>query len=88
MSEIINKNKYLDLEGLKKYDSLIKSLITSGDAKLADAIAALDAKIGSLVVDGSDDKNLTEIIDGIYASIADIVASQMALEQKDEDLAA
>ena len=88
MSEIINKNKYLDFEGLKKYDSLIKGLIASGDAKLADAIAALDEKIGSLNVDGSDDKNLTEIIDGIYASITDIVASQIALEQKDEDLAA
>lgn len=88
MSEIINKNKYLDLEGLKKYDSLIKGLIASGDAKLADAIAALNEKIGSLNVDGSDDKNLTEIVDDIYASITDIVASQIALEQKDEDLAA
>lgn len=88
MSEVINKNKYLDFGGLQKYDALIKALIASGDNKLADAIAALDAKIGSLNVDGSDDKNLTEIVEGIYASIADIVDSQIALEEKDVDLAA
>ena len=88
MSEVINKNKYLDFGGLQKYDALIKALIASGDKKLADAIAALDAKIGSLNVDGSDDKNLTEIVEGIYASIADIVDSQIALEEKDVDLAA
>lgn len=87
MSEVINKNKYLDFGGLQKYDALIKALISSGDKKLADAIAALDAKIGSLNVEGSDDKNLTEIIDGIYASIADIVDAQIALEEKDADLA-
>ena len=87
MSEII-KNKYLDFEGLKKYDGLIKGLIADGNTKLADAIAALDAKIGSLDIEGSDDKNLSESISDIYASIADIVESQAALEKKDEDLAA
>lgn len=88
MSEVINKNKYLDFGGLQKYDALIKSFIASGDKELADAIAALDAKIGSLNVDGSDDKSLTEIVEGIYASIADIVESQIALEDKDAELAA
>ena len=88
MSEVIIKNKYLDFGGLQKYDALIKSLIASGNKELADAIAALDAKIGSLNVDGSDDKNLTEIVDGIYSSIADIVEAQIALEAKDADLAA
>ena len=87
MSEIINKNKYLDFEGLKKYDVLIKSLIASGDTELANAIAALDEKIGNINVDGSDGKNIAETIDGIYSSIADIVASQTALEKKDEELA-
>lgn len=87
MSEIINKNKYLDFEGLKKYDVLIKGLIASGDTELANAIAALDEKIGSINVDGSDGKNIAETIDGIYSSIADIVASQTALEKKDEELA-
>ena len=87
MSEII-KNKYLDFEGLKKYDGLIKGLIASGDAELADAIAALDAKIGSLDIEGSDDKNLSESISDIYASIADIIEAQGALEDKDDDLAA
>ena len=88
MSEVINKNKYLDFGGLQKYDALIKGLIASGNKELADAIAALDAKIGSLNVDGSDDKSLTEIVEGIYASIADIVESQIALEDKDAELAA
>lgn len=88
MSEVIIKNKYLDFGGLQKYDALIKGLIASGNKELADAIAALDAKIGSLNVDGSDDKNLTEIVDGIYSSIADIVEAQIALEAKDADLAA
>lgn len=87
MSEIINKNKYLDFEGLKKYDVLIKGLIASGDTELANAIAALDEKIGNINVDGSDGKNIAETIDGIYSSIADIVASQTALEKKDEELA-
>ena len=87
MSEIINKNKYLDFEGLKKYYVLIKGLIASGDTELANAIAALDEKIGNINVDGSDGKNIAETIDGIYSSIADIVASQTALEKKDEELA-
>ena len=87
MSEIINKNKYLDFEGLKKYDVLIKGLIASGDTELANAIAALDEKIGNINVDSSDGKNIAETIDGIYSSIADIVASQTALEKKDEELA-
>ena len=85
MSEII-KNKYLDFGGLKKYDELIKALITSGNKELADAIAALDAKIGSLDIEGSDDKSLTESIANIYASLAEIVEAQDALEGKDAEL--
>ena len=87
MSEVI-KNKYLDFGGLQKYDALIKGLIATGNKELADAIAALDAKIGNLNVEDSDAKNLAEIVDGIYASIADIVETQVALEEKDADLAA
>ena len=87
MSEI-NKNKYLDFEGLKKYDSLIKGLIEAGNKDLADAIAALDAKIGSLDVDGSDDKTLSDVVSGIYDSIADIVAIQEGLTAKDDELMA
>ena len=85
MSEII-KNKYLDFSGLKKYDELIKALIASGNKELADAIAALDAKIGSLDIEGSDDKSLTESIANIYASLAEIVDAQDALEGKDAEL--
>ena len=85
MSEII-KNKYLDFSGLKKYDELIKALIASGNKELADAIAALDAKIGSLDIEGSDDKSLTESIADIYASLVDIVEAQGVLEGKDVEL--
>lgn len=88
MSEVIIKNKYLDFGGLQKYDALIKGLIATGNKELADAIAALDAKIGNPNVEDSDAKNLAEIVDGIYASIADIVETQVALEAKDADLAA
>ena len=87
MSEVINKNKYLDFAGLKKYDELIKSYIASNDNVLSDAIAALDAKIGNLTIEGSDDKNLTEIVSDIYTSIVDIIESQTSLEEKDKDLA-
>ena len=92
MSDVINKNKYLDLGGLKKYDDLIKAFIASGNTALADAIAALNAKIGELDIAGSDDKTVSDAILDIYASIADIIASQDALktdlEGADADLAA
>ena len=86
MSEVINKNKYLDFGGLQKYDALIKGLIEAGNDKLAADIAALDAKIGSLDVEGSDSKSLTEVVGDIYASIDAIVAAQDALGEKDAEL--
>lgn len=85
MSEII-KNKYLDFGGLKKYDELIKGLIAAGHKELADAIAALDAKLGSLEFEGSDDKSFAESINDIYAAIVDVVAAQDELGAKDEEL--
>ena len=85
MSEVIT-NKYLSLDGLRKYDGLIKDFIASGDKVLADAIAALTNKIGSLEFEGSDDKSVAEIIDDIYSSIADIVETQGSLDAKDEEL--
>ena len=85
MSEFI-KNKYLDFSGLQKYDLLIKDLIAAGNKELADAIAALDAKLGSLEFEGSDDKSFAEVINDIYSSIADIVAAQDALGAKDSEL--
>ena len=85
MSEII-KNKYLDFGGLKKYDELIKGLIVAGNKELADAIAALDTKLGSLEFEGSDDKSFAESINDIYAAIADLVAAQDALGAKDTEL--
>ena len=90
MSEVNNKNRYLDLAGLSKYDGLIKALIAKGNSDLANAIAALNAKIGTLEVEGSDDKTLSEYITNIYASIADIVDSQedirTSFETADKDL--
>lgn len=86
MSEVI-KNKYLDFSGLQKYDALIKSFIETKDGVLADAIAALNAKIGSLEVEGSDSKNLTEIVEEIYSSIAELVVAQESLEAKDAEFA-
>ena len=85
MSEII-KNKYLDFGGLKKYDELIKELIAAGNKELADAIAALDTKLGSLEFEGSDDKSFAEAINDIYAAIADLVVAQDALGVKDTEL--
>lgn len=86
MSELINTKQYLDLEGLRKYDELIKGLIASGNQSLADAIAGLDAKIGSLDFEGSDEKNIATAINEIYASIAEIVEKQGALDEKDAEL--
>lgn len=81
MSEII-KNKYLDYAGLKKYDELLKALIESGHNGLADAIAALDAKLGSLEFDGSDDKSFAEVINEIYAAILDLDEKDSEIEGK------
>ena len=81
MSEII-KNKYLDYAGLKRYDELIKAFIESGHNELADAIAALDAKLGSLEFEGSDDKSFAEVINEIYAAIAGLDAKDAELEGK------
>ena len=86
MREEVITNKYLSLDGLRKYDGLIKEFIASGDKVLADAIAALTNKIGSLEVEGSDDKSVSEIIDDIYSSIADIVEKQSSLDAKDEEI--
>lgn len=85
MSEII-KNKYLDFGGLKKYDELIKGLIATGNKKLADEIAALDAKLGSLEFEGSDDKSFAEVINEICAAIAEVVEKQDDLDTKDAEL--
>ena len=84
MSEVINK--YLDFGGLQKYDTLIKEFIAKGNGTLADAIDALTAKIGNIDVEGSDSKTLAEIVEDIYASIADIVEKQGSLDDKDGEL--
>ena len=84
MSEVINK--YLDFGGLQKYDALIKEFIATGNGALADAINALTTKIGNIDVEGSDSKTLAEIVEDIYASIAEIVEKQGSLDDKDAEL--
>ena len=74
MSEL-NK-KYLDLVGLQKYDALIKALIASGDQKLADDIAALEAKIGAIDVEGS----VAEIVAEINEKLASLEAKDTEIE--------
>ena len=74
MSEL-NK-KYLDLVGLQKYDALIKALIASGDQKLADDIAALEAKIGEIDVEGS----VAEIVAEINEKLASLEAKDTEIE--------
>lgn len=85
MSEVTN-NKYLDFKGLQKYDELIKNFIATGNTALADAIAALDKKIGNLDIEGSDDKSLVETVEDIYSSIVEIVKKQDSLDEKDAEL--
>ncbi len=82
MSEVL-KNKYLDFTGLSKYDELIKAFIASGNKELADAITALNDKIGSLDIEGSDDKTLSELVSEIYTSIEGLKDS---LESKDAEI--
>lgn len=78
MSEVI-KNKYLDLEGLKKYDELIKAFIESGDETLALSIKALGDKIGSLDF-GDSDATITSIITDIREEIDGIIGDVESLE--------
>lgn len=45
MSETIDRNKYLDFEGLKKYDELIKGYIALGNESFASASDVSSLKI-------------------------------------------
>ena len=87
MSEL-NKNKYLDFSGLQTYDGLIKGLIESNRQQLAASISELNAKIGNLDVEGSDDKTLADIVSDIYASIDGILKKQGELDAKDAEIEA
>lgn len=50
MGEVINKNKYLDFNGLEKYDKLIKSYIALANKSLANAsdVSALQIDVVAL----------------------------------------
>ena len=80
MSEI-NK-KYLDLEGLTKYDELIKSYIADGDEKLSNDIAdALES--AQSYADEKADAN-TELIDGLTSRIGSLEGISQASDVKYE----
>lgn len=80
MSEI-NK-KYLDLEGLTKYDELIKSYIADGDEKLSNDIAdALES--AQSYADEKADAN-TELIDGLTLRIGSLEGISQASDVKYE----
>jgi hypothetical protein len=50
MGEVISKNKYLDFNGLEKYDKLIKSYIALANKSLANAsdVSALQIDVAAL----------------------------------------
>ena len=48
MSETINKQKYLDFNGLEKYDKLIKSYIALSNKSLADDVDKLKVDVVDL----------------------------------------
>jgi hypothetical protein len=48
MSETIDINKYLDLDGLKKYDELIKSYITFGNESLSSDVSSIKIDVADL----------------------------------------
>ena len=48
MSETINKQKYLDFNGLEKYDKLIKSYIALSNKSLADDVDKLKEDVVDL----------------------------------------
>ena len=54
MSEIIDRNKYLDFEGLKKYDELIKGYIALGNESFASASDVSSLKIDVDALKGID----------------------------------
>lgn len=48
MSETIDVNKYLDFEGLKKYDELIKGYIAVGNESLSRDVSSLKIDVDAL----------------------------------------
>ena len=65
MGEVINKNKYLDFDGLKKYDELIKNYIELGNDTISESVASTVASI----IDGAPES--FDTLKEIAAWIAD-----------------
>ena len=80
MGEVISKNKYLDFNGLEKYDKLIKSYIALANKSLANAsdVSALQIDVAALkAIDHnayiSADKELETSINGKVDLKQDII---------------
>ena len=64
MSETINKDKYLDFNGLEKYDKLIKSYIALGNKSLVDDIDKLKEDVDNIKSADSDlEETLKEYVE-------------------------
>lgn len=86
MSEVNNKNMYLNLEGLQTYNRLIQKFITDNDSELSTAIGALNAKLGEFEFDSSDDMTVAATLEYIKGAIAELVAKDYELFAKDAEL--
>lgn len=74
MSETINKDKYLDFNGLEKYDKLIKSYIALSNQSLVDDIDKLK----------EDVVNLKSADDNIEESLKDYIEDAVSAASNDD----
>lgn len=69
MSETINKQKYLDFNGLEKYDKLIKSYIALSNKSLVDDVDKLKVDVVDLKsADTALEESLKEYVEGAVTS--------------------
>ncbi|MBO7210391.1 MAG: hypothetical protein J6V44_05240 [Methanobrevibacter sp.] len=75
MGELIDKNKYLDFNGLSRYDELIKSYIVLGDESLTSAYKTADENLEISIKGYIDEKvdlkqNVIEDLESIRSGAA------------------
>lgn len=72
MSETINKQKYLDFNGLEKYDKLIKSYIALSNKSLVDDVDKLKVDVVDLKsADTALEETLKEYVEVAVTSATD-----------------
>jgi hypothetical protein len=72
MGEPINKNKYLDFNGLEKYDKLIKSYIALSNKSLVDDVDKLKVDVVDLKsADTALEETLKEYVEVAVTSATD-----------------